>query len=189
MVGKGTSGGECYGTYNSSTGIGSGAVYVNSCIYSGSNDYTDGPTVWYNYVMASADTIKNSSVSDTTGNMDIATESICPKNWTLPTTKQMNSNRDILIFSPNLGGVYYNGTLYNESIHSGWWGSQAENSARRHALLYEEDILKIDYYGRRTSMYIRCVSEEKDVSDLTYMQDMTPSILQELCVIVNVLRA
>ena len=59
-----------------------------------------------------------------------------------------------------------------------------------------------DAYARNHGIYIRCVSEEKDVSDLTYMQDMTPSvaaniaertalstILQELCVIVNVLRA
>ncbi len=31
-------------------------------------------------------------------------------------------------------------------------------------------------YSRSSGIYIRCVSEEKDVSDLTYMQDMTPSV-------------
>ncbi|MBQ3293002.1 hypothetical protein IJG93_01675, partial [Candidatus Saccharibacteria bacterium] len=53
LVTKGTSGGECYGTYDSTSGTGSGAGYVNSCIHSGSNAGSDGETVWDNYAAAS----------------------------------------------------------------------------------------------------------------------------------------
>ncbi|MBR3252659.1 hypothetical protein IKF84_01130, partial [Candidatus Saccharibacteria bacterium] len=45
---RGTSGGECYGTYNSTSGTGSGAGYVNNCIHSGSTEHSGGDTVWYN---------------------------------------------------------------------------------------------------------------------------------------------
>ncbi len=183
MVGKGTSGGECYGTYNSSTGIGSGAGYVNSCIHSGSSTYAGGQTVWYNYGAASAGSIIG------TDNTVITTESICPKGWSLPTKKQSNNDIDITSFSPVLGGFYHNGTLSNESTNGYWWDSGIYSSAHRYILYYDGSSLNTDNTRRYVGSYIRCVSEEKDVSDLTYMQDMTPSILQELCVIVNVLRA
>ena len=181
---RGTSGGECYGTYNSSTGIGSGAGYVNSCIHSGSNDYTSGNTVWYNYGAASAGTIKNSSSSDTTGTTVITTESICPKDWTLPSKTQIDSiggaspgsSTYVPSFSPVLGGYYTNGTLRNESTYGFWWGSTAYNGALRYTLGYNGSSLYTNNSGRRAGVYVRCVSEEKDVSDLTYMQDMTAKV-------------
>ena len=172
MVGKGTSGGECYGEYNSTTGTGSGAGYVNSCIHSDSNDYTSGNTVWYNYVLASAGTIKNTSSTDTAGNMNIATESICPKNWSLPTVTQTRSIAPdagsatyIDSFSPTLGGRYSGGSLKNESTRGFWWGNVAGSSALRYSLYYDGSIIYTGAYNRRDGLYIRCVSEEKDVSD------------------------
>ncbi|MBQ3292939.1 hypothetical protein IJG93_01345 [Candidatus Saccharibacteria bacterium] len=182
MVGKGTSGGECYGTYSSGTG--SGAGYVNACIHSGSNTYSGGNTVWYNYVVASAGTIKNSSSSDTTGTTVIATESVCPKGWTLPTTEQIDaiggtspgSTTYVGSFSPVLGGYYGSGTPHNESTYGYWWGSTASNGAVRYHLYYDGSSLYTNGGRRSSGIYIRCVSEEKDVSDLTYMQDMTPSV-------------
>ena len=186
MVRKGTSGGECYVTYESTSGTGSGAGYVNACIHSGSNDYTSGNTVWYNYATATAGTIKNSSASETTGPTAVATESICPKGWALPSKKQTDK-QNTTSFSLALGGFYNNGTLSGESTRGIWWGSTAYNSSQRYYLTYNSNLYT-DYGVRYGGAYIRCVSEEKDVSDLTYMQDMTPSILQELCVIVNVLR-
>ena len=183
MVGKGTSGGECYGTYSSTSQTGSGTGYINACIHSGANDYTSGNTVWYDYVTASAGTIKNSSSSDTTGTTIVATESICPRGWTLPTNTQTRSigpdsgsTAHVSSFSPVIGGHYNNGTLRDESTLGYWWGSTASNTALRYGLSYDGSNLQTNSLGRRLGIYIRCVSEEKDVSDLTYMQDMTPSV-------------
>ncbi|MBQ3292938.1 hypothetical protein IJG93_01340 [Candidatus Saccharibacteria bacterium] len=179
-----TSGGECYGTYNSSTGIGSGAGYINACIHSGSNTGSGGNTVWYNYVATSAGTIKNSSSSDTTGNINIDTESVCPKGWTLPSKTQMDniggtspgSSTYVPSFSPVLGGYYHNGSPSSESTQGTWWGNEASIGASRHTMYYNDSNLFTGRATRSDGLYIRCVSEEKDVSDLTYMQDMTPSV-------------
>ncbi|MBQ3292982.1 hypothetical protein IJG93_01570 [Candidatus Saccharibacteria bacterium] len=190
---QGTSGGECYGTYESPSGTG----YTSSCIHSGSNDYIDENTVWYNYALASANTVTGIK------NTNVANESICPKGWTLPSYVQSKNNNNTTDFTPVLGGNYVNGILYNEDIRGYWWISEAYSETLRYFLYYDGSNLTIGTGGiRYDGFYIRCVSEEKDVSDLTYMQDMTPSvaantaertalptILQELCVIVNVLRA
>ena len=180
---RGTSGGECYGEY--SGGTGSGAGYVNSCIHSGSNDYTSGNTVWYNYATATAGTIKNSSSTDTTGTIVVATESVCPKGWTLPNLRESQRiggevDTYVSVFNPVLGGNYVNGVLSNIPNNGFWWSSEAYNGATRYFLYYKSsnNILGVGYNTyRRSGLYIRCVSEEKDVSDLTYMQDMTPSLL------------
>ena len=80
-------------------------------------------------------------------------------------------------FSPVMGGYYGNSTLHSESIRGYWWGSTAFNGALRYRLNYYDSNLYISNAGHRyTGLYIRCVSEEKDVSDLTYMQDMTAKV-------------
>ena len=179
MVKKGTSGGECYGAYSSSTGYSGGGGFFYSCIHSGANEGSSGSTVWYNYAAASAGIITNLSTSgDYIGNTNVATESICPKGWTLPSQKQINKNTNITTFSPVLGGGYTNGTLNNESTRGYWWSSDAKDAPQRRMLNYNstDAELYLATYGRNYGIYIRCVSEEKDVSDLTYMQDMTPSV-------------
>ena len=164
---RGTSGGECYGTYSSTTGTGSGGGYTNACIHSDSSSYAGGNTVWYNYATASAGTITG------TNNTTISTENVCPKGWSLPTEKQTSNNTDIDIFSPVLGENYNNGVLNNEATYGFWWNSTAYNDGRRYALNYNNSSLYTESGNRYGGRYIRCVSEEKDVSDLTYMQDMT----------------
>ena len=178
-LGRGTSGGECYGTYDSSTGTGSGLGYINACIHSGSNDYIDGDTVWYNYGATTAGNTINAN------NVTIATESVCPKGWMLPAEKQIDiigglspgSSTYVPTFSPVLGGIYSYGKATAESTRGTWWGSTASDSATRYSLYYDSSSLISGAYGRYTGRYIRCVSEEKDVSDLTYMQDM----MRNLC--------
>ena len=108
--------------------------------------------------------------------MNTATESVCPKGWTLPTTKQIDANRDAASFSSILGGNYYNGTLNNESTNGFWWGSTVYNGARRYRLDYNGSNLYTYNSGRYSGIYVRCVSEEKTVTDLTYLQDMTGEI-------------
>ena len=108
--------------------------------------------------------------------MNTATESVCPKGWTLPTIKQLDNNRDTTNFSPILGGDYGNGTLYDEATYGVWWGSEAYGGARRYYLRYDGSSLHTSNSTRRNGFYIRCVSEEKTVTDLTYLQDMTGEI-------------
>ena len=125
--------------------------------------------MWYNYVVASAGTITG------VDNTITATESICPKGWTLPNRRQINADFDIANFTPALGGIYNNGSLDNKDTNGTWWSSTALNGAARRYIRYDGSKLYTTLYGRYIGTYIRCVSEEKDVSDLTYMQDMTLS--------------
>ena len=136
-------------------------------------------------MVASAGTIKNSSSTDTTGTTIIATESICPKGWSLPAKEQIDifggaspgSSAYVSIFSPVLGGYYTNGTLFSETTRGAWWSSTASRGGARYTVDYNGSSLYTTGHYRYGSYYIRCVSEEKDVSDLTYMHDMTPSAI------------
>ncbi|MBR3252960.1 hypothetical protein IKF84_02715 [Candidatus Saccharibacteria bacterium] len=115
--------------------------------------------------------------------MNIATESVCPKGWSLPTPIQtriigpdVGSSTYISSFSPVLGGRYGNGILNYESTRGFWWGNTASTGAERYILAYNGSVLYTGSGVRTNGFYIRCVSEEKDVSDLTYMQDMTAKV-------------
>ena len=116
----------------------------------------------------------NKNASDDTGNLNTATESVCPKGWTLPSKTQTDSQKDITSFSPVLGGHYSDGgTLYNDGTRGIWWGSTAYNGAERYGLGYNGSSLYTRSGRRHNGIYVRCVSEEKTVTDLTYLQDMT----------------
>ena len=145
--------------------------YTNSCIHSGSNAYTSGDTAWYNYALATAGTITGID------NIDTANETICPKGWTMPTRIQVNANTNVAASSPVFGGHYNDGTLYRESDRGYWWTTDSFSNVYRHSMNYDGSRLYSDTSNARfKGFYIRCVSEEKTVTDLTYMQDMTPSI-------------
>ena len=103
----------------------------------------------------------------------------------MPNTKQTRrigpdagSATYVSSFSPVLGGSYYNGVSRNETDRGYWWSSTASNIISRYFLAYDDSNLYTDYYRRYNGYYIRCVSEEKDVSDLTYMQDMTAKVVK-----------
>ena len=158
---------QCYGDYDTTTKIGYGPGYINSCIHTDSNNYSGGNTVWYNYALASAGTIVNEDASSTTGTTTTATESICPKGWTLPTATQTRSIGPsggsatyVSIFSPVLGGYYNNGSNGNSSSDDGrWWGSTAPNTAQRYHLTYRssDSSLVVSQSRRSYGLYIRCV--------------------------------
>ena len=134
-----------------------------------------------NYAIASAGTIVNKNASDDSGNLNTTTESICPKGWALPTTKQIDANRDTTNFDSVSGGYYRNGALYNEAANGYWWGNEAYTGTKRYLLNYNGSNLYTGYGGvRHDGYYIRCVSEEKTVADLTYLQDMTGEIADNM---------
>ena len=158
--GKNTTGSNyCYGTYNDTTQTGWGPAYQYSCIHSGVTEHSGGMTVWYNYTLATAGTIidENTTSSSPATNTTEATESICPKGWTLPSKTQIDSQRNIASFSPVLGGGYFNGTLYFEDTHGYWWGSTAYNGARRYLLYYNGSSLYTSGNNRHDGLYVRCV--------------------------------
>ena len=117
------------------------------------------PTNWYNYALATAGTIidKDTTSSNPATNTDTATESICPKGWTLPNKTQLDSQRNIDIFSPVLGGNYTNSTFGGENENGTWWGSTAASGTLRYGLRYNADNLFTGYYRRGNGYYIRCV--------------------------------
>ena len=116
-------------------------------------------TSWYNYTLASAGTITG------TNNITTATQSSCPKGWTLPSKTQIDSfggaspgsSTYVLSFSPVLGGYYLNGALNSESTRGIWWGSTAYNGAERYYLRYNGISLYTGYSYRGLGFYVRCV--------------------------------
>ena len=160
LVTYGPSGKECWGGYNSTSQTGWGPVYENNCIHSGTIVISgDLPTNWYNYTLATAGTIidKNTTSTNPATNINSATESICPKGWTLPNKTQIDSQRNIASFSPVLGGNYGYGTLYDEDTRAYWWGSTAYSGARRYLLYYYGSSLYTYYSYRHNGLYVRCV--------------------------------
>ncbi|MBQ3293026.1 hypothetical protein IJG93_01815 [Candidatus Saccharibacteria bacterium] len=89
---------------------------------------------------------------------------ICPKGWTLPSDRQIDSIGGeeptatyIPNFSPVLGGYYDTGSLHEKTTYGGWWGSTA-NSARRYYIGYNGSSLYTGNAGYRDAgSYIRCI--------------------------------
>ena len=132
--------------------------------------------------IASAGTITNKNDSDESGNLNTATESVCPKGWTLPSKKQVDNNGITTNFNSVLGGYYDNTALANKAMYGFWWSSETDGSVNRYRLTYNGNSLYTGSLGLRYyGLYIRCVSEEKTVTDLTYLQDMTGEIVDKRC--------
>ena len=157
---------QCYGEAESEKGWGPGFQYA--CIHSDSTEYSGGNTVWYNYTIASADTIidENTDSDHPATNTATATESICPKGWTLPTVTQTRtigpnsgSTTYISILSPVLGGDYMIGELKREDKYGYFWNSTAASGSalKRNDLYYDGSILSNASKSRHSGAYIRCV--------------------------------
>ena len=164
----GTSGKECWGGWNSTTQTGWGPGYGNGCIHSGTIAVSgDLPTNWYNYTLATAGTIidEDTSSSNPATNTTKATESICPKGWTLPNITQMRTLTNgsagsieyIIAFNSIHGGYYYNGTLNYEDTYGRWWSSEARNGSTRNFLEYNTILQYHTTVARYTGVYIRCI--------------------------------
>ena len=141
-------------------------------------DNNGDPTVWYNYAAASAKTITGSS------NSTSVIQDICPKGWRIFTKNE----RDGLInsigsspaaFNPVRGGYYSNGS--HASITNGyWWTTTVASSSDRYPLLYENNLATNynDYgAGRFIGYFVRCIRENRSVSDVTYMQEVNSGVV------------
>lgn len=127
------------------------------------------PTVWYNYVAATAGTITGSS------NTYESQYDICPKGWRLPDYGEegvlaASISGSLDTFSPLGGGYYLNGS------HAGTWGmywsSAASDNTKRYRLAY--DGVKFDNttpLERTYGYYIRCVLDEP-IGNITTLQQL-----------------
>ena len=151
---------QCWGYYDDTSQTGWGPAYQYACIHSDETTHSGGNTVWYNYTLATAGTIidENTDSEHPVTNTNTATESICPKGWTLPNKTQIDAQRNIASFSPVLGGYYWDGTLHSEDTLGYWWGSTAYNGATRYYLGYNVSSLYTSIgFRRRDGLYVRCV--------------------------------
>ena len=129
--------------------------------------------------MASAGTIidENTTQENPASNISPATESVCPKGWTLPSRTEINAQRDNASFSPVLGGWYWIGSSYAKDTNAYWWSNETNFvGARRYILANNNNTLSTETGNRVGGFYVRCVVKKntKTLSNLTYMQDMTP---------------
>jgi len=162
--GPSTSSGECYGTYDSTTKTGTGAGYTNPCIHAGTISATnapfsdiDLPTVWYNFAMASADTITGTS------NNAVLQYDICSSGWRLPTLAEALSIGDssstyVEPFNAVYGGAYGRGSNISQNRTAHWWASTVASKPVRRRIGYDStNTLMVGSGTRDGGDYIRCI--------------------------------
>ncbi|MBQ9180637.1 hypothetical protein IJ135_00885 [Candidatus Saccharibacteria bacterium] len=144
----------------------SGESNTEARIHIGTNSYTDGETVWYNYAAASAMTIATDSVST---QADTAYD-LCPKNWHLP---NINNGSGVFCgitnysssFKPHYGGGYFGGANSNSGVwpssrYGFWWSStyNVNNGANANNLIYNNEVLSCEDNSLRSrGFFVRCV--------------------------------
>jgi len=132
-----------------------GNDYNNARIHDSGNT-TNG--VWYNYAAASAGYVTNNQNSTVE-----STESVCPKNWRLPTRSEMSgiTSSQSAFFNGGsaVTGGYYGGGNVNLPGYGYWWSStpHPSDSDRRGNLLYNGSNLGTNMLARYFGFYVRCV--------------------------------
>ncbi len=168
----GAGGGNCFGTYSSSTATYSGEGWASACSHvadatdlaaSSSLGYTkERLGAWYNYAAATAGTI-NTKGANTTA----ATYDICPGKWHLPTysTKSPAGSINSIIEQVNAFNPLYSGNYHNHSHNDVgtigyWWSADAEGASLRRYLVYRDSDGSLYPYGsfyRYLGNSVRCV--------------------------------
>ena len=117
--------------------------------------------MWYNYDTATADQIYGTNLITTK-----ATQSVCPKNWTLPSNDQIqglynNRSSYASIFSGTTGGGLYN-TSQLYTTYGYYWGSETIGSASDYRKLLQwtgsDSTLGVNSGYRSAGYFIRCVA-------------------------------
>ena len=129
---------------------------------------------WYNFAAATARTITGSS------NSTESSQSICPKNWKIPSRSQFTGITSYSsAFSPVTGGNYSDGALDN-SNEGYWWSSTANSDTGRYALSYISGSLASSNAGNRfNGLWIRCVARPRYDLTITVDDSVTDLYLRE----------
>ncbi len=137
---------------------------------------------YYNYYAATGGTINGSS------NANNATYDICPAGWRLPTGGNASElyaintyySENSAIRAPmSIGGAafalagYFNGSTINSNTGYGyyWSSTRSSNTNMRYLYIWASNSNASSTVNRRTGASIRCVLDQKAISDLTYLQD------------------
>lgn len=136
---------------------------------------------YYNFYAASGGTISGSS------NANNSTYDICPAGWRLPTggsAGELGVITDAYVDYAKiraplaLGGAAFgmtgsfNGTTVNPNGNGYYWSStRSSNTNMRYLITFSTGANDASTVNRRTGASIRCVLDQKAISDLTYMQD------------------
>ncbi|MBQ3445418.1 hypothetical protein IJG29_01670 [Candidatus Saccharibacteria bacterium] len=142
--------------------------YNYACVYDSGNDTTG---VWYNYAAASAGTIT------TDNNTDVATSSVCPKGWHIPTGAASDISSEFYkifqnttagswvaandytnAFKAVTGGYYYNGSLVSTG-RGRWWSATAYNATYRYYLNYGDSQFSSSNNNRYDGFFVRCIAD------------------------------
>ncbi|MBR3220300.1 hypothetical protein IKF76_00315, partial [Candidatus Saccharibacteria bacterium] len=149
---------------------------------------------YYNWYTATAGT---GTAAMTSG---VATSSICPKGWRLPTSNsttadfnamtnsiiQLDTNANnvpdksfVMQSAPhyfNLAGNYNGGANYR-GVYGNWWSSTPNTASYGYSLRLSRASVHPQYYGSRAYGFsVRCVAENQDLTTISTMQQMTPEI-------------
>ena len=109
---------------------------------------------WYNYCAASAGEVCNSYQTQN------ATQSICPKNWRLPTRSEqrgITGTTYLSAFSPVTGGGYGGGAPFDVN-YGYWWSSTGSGGYDQCNLIYDgSSLYTSEVYNKYYGYYVRCV--------------------------------
>ena len=139
---------------------------------------------YYNFYTATAGW---GTDSVTSGN---SPKDICPKGWSLPTggssgefkTLYNNYNSISRIQGePNfaLSGHVSNGIVYDQGTNGFFWSSTVPDANSAYDLaLTSPNVFPDSSSNKYLGFSVRCVAKDRTISDFTYMQDVTPKIVE-----------
>ena len=114
---------------------------------------------------------------------------ICPKGWRLPTggasgefrALYNNYNSSALMQGePNftLSGYVNNGYVSYKGSNGYFRSSTVSNATAAYGLSIGSNVNDVSSTNKRYGYPVRCVAEDRTISDITYMQDMKPEIAE-----------
>ena len=139
---------------------------------------------YYNWYAATAGTGKYETTSGNTS------ASICPRGWRLPTGGNSGEFQVLYNQYPSadnmldangpafvLSGDRYGDRNINQGLRGYYWSSTARSNSRAYSLYLNSSNISptnndIKHYG----FTVRCVADDRSISDISDMQEMTPTI-------------
>lgn len=151
-----------------------GNSYGQARIHSSGNDVNG---TWYNYAAATAMNVTGSS------NTVNAASDICPRGWKLPSFAETSALTALIENTPEAFNAvvsgYYNNGDQTYTLGGYWWASTAYDATTRRYTGYSSTantIKSTSQVNRQYGLSVRCILDTRTLSDITYMQEMTPTV-------------
>ena len=113
------------------------------------------------------------------------TSDICPKGWRLPTQAELTTLKNTyttgatLTAAPFIGvyaGYYYDGS-FGDGSYGDYWSSTVSSSGAAYVLYFNSSSADVTNSLKRGGYGVRCVLETRTVSDITTMQNITSTVV------------